>query len=128
MKALILLSSLGVIALLAEIFSFKKLVYPLVIIGLITTLIFNAFDWGTDITYFNMMRYDDFAVAFSTVLIGVSILWFVMADGFFKEESNMTDYFSLVIFSLAGAVIMVSYSNMAMLFLGIEFYPSQCMF
>jgi NADH-quinone oxidoreductase subunit N len=120
MKALILLSSLGVIALLAEIFSFKKLVYPLVIIGLITTLIFNAFDWGTDITYFNMMRYDDFAVAFSTVLIGVSILWFVMADGFFKEESNMTDYFSLVIFSLAGAVIMVSYSNMAMLFLGIE--------
>ncbi len=120
MKALVLLSSLGVIALLSEIFSFKKLVYPLVIIGLITTLIFNAFDWGTDVTYFGMMRYDDYAVAFSSVLIGIAILWFFMAEGFFKEESNMSDYFSLILFSLAGAVIMVSYSNMAMLFLGIE--------
>jgi len=120
MKALVLLSSLGVIALLAEIFSFKKLVYPIVIIGLITTFIFNAFDWGTDVTYFGMMRYDDYAVAFSSVLIGVAVLWFFMAEGFFKEESNMTDYFSLILFSLAGAVIMVSYSNMAMLFLGIE--------
>lgn len=120
MKALVLLSSLGVIALLSEIFSFKKLVYPIVIIGLITTLIFNAFDWGTDKTYFGMMRYDDYAVAFSSVLIGIAILWFFMAEGFFKEESNMSDYFSLILFSLAGAVIMVSYSNMAMLFLGIE--------
>ena len=97
MKALILISSLGVIALLAEIFSFKKLVYPLVIIGLITTFIFNAFDWGTDVTYFNMMRYDNYAVAFSSVLIGISVLWFVLADGFFKEESNMMDYFALII-------------------------------
>ncbi len=120
MKALVLLSSLGVIALLAEIFSFKKIVYPIVLIGLITTFIFNAFDWGTDHTYFNMMRYDNYAVAFSSVLIGVAFLWFVMADGFFKEESNMMDYFSLVIFSLAGGIMMVSYSNMAMLFLGIE--------
>jgi len=120
MKALVLLSCLGVITLLAEIFSFKKLVYPIVIIGLITTFIFNVFDWGTDVTYFGMMRYDDYAVAFSSVLIGVAILWFFMAEGFFKEESNMTDYFSLILFSLAGAVIMVSYSNMAMLFLGIE--------
>ena len=44
MKALILLSSLGVIALLAEIFSFKKLLYPIVLLGLITTFILNMFD------------------------------------------------------------------------------------
>jgi NADH-quinone oxidoreductase subunit N len=43
-----------------------------------------------------------------------------MAEGFFKEESNQSDYFALVLFALSGAVIMVSYTNMAMLFLGIE--------
>jgi NADH-quinone oxidoreductase subunit N len=120
MKALILLSSFGVFALLAEIFSFKKLIYPLVLLGLIATFVINAMEWGTATTYFNMMRWDSFAIAFSSVLIGISILWFVMADGFFKEESNMTDYFALVLFSIAGGLLMVSYTNMAMLFLGIE--------
>ena len=46
MKALILLSSLGVIAMLAEIFNFKKLLFPLVIVGLVTTFILNVFDWN----------------------------------------------------------------------------------
>jgi NADH-quinone oxidoreductase subunit N len=121
MKALVLLSSIGVIALLAEIFSFKKLLYPLVIFGLIVTLILNIFDWNLGNTvFFKMMDYDHFAVAFSSVLIGVTVLWFFMADGFFKEESSLTDHFALIIFSLVGAVVMVSYSNMTMLFLGIE--------
>jgi NADH-quinone oxidoreductase subunit N len=120
MTALILLSALGVIALLAEIFSFKKLLYPVVILGLITTFVLNLVDWNTDKTWYGMMHYDNFAVAFSSVLIGVATLWFIMAEGFFKEESSLTDHFALILFALAGGVIMVSYSNMTMLFLGIE--------
>jgi NADH-quinone oxidoreductase subunit N len=120
MKALILLSSLGVLALLAEIFSFKKLLYPLVIIGLITTFTFNLLDWDTNRLYYEMMRYDNFAVAFSSVLIGITVLWFIMAEGFFKEETSQSDHFALIIFSLIGGIVMVSYSNMTMLFLGIE--------
>lgn len=120
MKALVLLSSLGVIALLAEIFSFKKLLYPVVILGLIITFVLNLVDWNTNELYYGMMRYDNFAVAFSSVLIGITTLWFVMADGFFKEESSLTDHFALILFALAGGIIMVSYSNMTMLFLGIE--------
>lgn len=120
MTALILLSALGVIALLAEIFGFKKLLYPLVILGLITTFVLNLVDWNTDKTWYGMMHYDNFAVAFSSVLIGVSVLWFVMAEGFFKEESSLTDHFALILFALAGGVVMVSYTNMTMLFLGIE--------
>jgi NADH-quinone oxidoreductase subunit N len=44
----------------------------------------------------------------------------VMADGFFKDESSLTDHFALILFALAGGVLMVSYTNMTMLFLGIE--------
>ncbi|MDF2438849.1 MAG: NADH-quinone oxidoreductase subunit [Bacteroidota bacterium] len=120
MTALILLSALGVIALLAEIFSFKKLLYPVVILGLITTFVLNLVDWNTGKTWYGMMHYDNFAVAFASVLIGVSVLWFIMAEGFFKEESSLTDHFALILFALAGGVIMVSYTNMTMLFLGIE--------
>ncbi len=120
MKALILLSSLGVIALLAEIFSFKKLLYPIVLLGLITTFILNMFDWDTNKLCYKMMLFDNYAVAFTAVIIVIAFLWFLMAEGFFKEETNQTDYFALVLFALVGAVIMVSYTNMAMLFLGIE--------
>lgn len=120
MKALILLSSLGVISLLAEIFSFKKLLYPVVLLGLIATMVVNAFDWGTDFTYFNMMRYGDYAVAFTSVILVTAFLWFMMSQDYFSEESSRTDHFALVLFALVGAVIMVSYTNMSMLFLGIE--------
>jgi NADH-quinone oxidoreductase subunit N len=120
MKALILLSSLGVITLLAEIFSFKKVLYPAVLLGLIAIMIVNALDWNTNITYFKMMYYDNYAVAFTELILIVAFLWLLMAKDFFKEESNQTDHYALVIFALTGAVIMVSYSNMTMLFLGIE--------
>lgn len=120
MKALILLSSLGVITLLAEIFSFKKVLYPVVLLGIATIFILNAMDWNTNALYFNMMRFDNYAVAFTGVILLIAFLWFLMAQDFFKEETNKTDHFALVVFALAGAVIMVSYTNMAMLFLGIE--------
>jgi NADH-quinone oxidoreductase subunit N len=120
MKALVLLSSLGVISLLAEIFSFKKLMYPVVLLGLITIFILNLTDWDTNITYYNMMRYDNYAVAFTSVILVVAFLWFLMSQSFFKAMDSLTDHFALILFALTGAVIMVSYTNMTMLFLGIE--------
>lgn len=121
MKALILLTSLGILSLLGEIFSFKKLLYPIVLIGLIITFVVNALDWNlTDNTFFGMMKYDNYAVAFTSVIIVISFLWFLMSENYFKEESNQTDHFALILFALAGTVIMVSYTNMTMLFLGIE--------
>lgn len=120
MKALVLLSSLGVIALLGEIFSFKKLLYPIVLLGLITIFVLNLSDWDTNITYYNMMRYDNYAVAFTSVILVVAFLWFLMSERFFKDPENIADRFALILFALVGAVIMVSYTNMTMLFLGIE--------
>src|ERR1035437_2691616 len=120
MKALVLLSSLGVITMLAEIFSFKKLLYPLTLLGLIITFVLNLSEWNTNATYFNMMVYDNYAVAFTSIILFVAFLWFLMSEDYFKEETSRSDHFALIMFALAGAVIMVSYSNMTMLFLGIE--------
>jgi len=123
MKALILLSSLGVISLLSEIFRFKKALYPIILLGLIAALGINIMDWNLPLDkqlFWKMMKVDHYAVAFSSVLIAVVILWYIMAADYFKEESNQTDRTALILFALVGAVVMVSYTNMAMLFLGIE--------
>lgn len=120
MTALVLLSVLGVTSLLSEIFGFKKLMYPLVLLGMTATFILNLNDWNTNVTYYNMMRYDNYAVAFSSVMLGTAFLWFLMSKDFFKSSDTLTDYFALILFALTGAVVMVSYTNMTMLFIGIE--------
>lgn len=120
MKALLLISGLGVISLFSEIFNFKKLLFPIIILGLLATLFFNFCDWNRPMVHFKMMHFDNYAVAFTSVLAGVSLLWFLASKSFFVEESSATDHYALILFSLVGAVLMVSFSNMAMLFLGIE--------
>src|SRR5687768_12469131 len=94
---------------------------PVIFAGLTGALVAGVMDWNTSIHYFNeMMVFDNFAVAFSTVMVAVTLIWFVIAPGFFKEESSRSDHASLIIFTLIGGVIMVSFSNLLMLFLGIE--------
>jgi NADH-quinone oxidoreductase subunit N len=121
MKALIMVSGLGVIALLGEIFKFKKALLPLVILGLIATFVVNLLDWGTSASYFNnMMVYDQYARIFTAILLIIATGWFLLAPAFFKEETSMVDHFALVLFALAGGVVLTSYSNLSMLFIGIE--------
>ncbi len=121
MNTLILLSALGLIGLLSEIFNFKKVLLPLVFIGLIGAAVLAVCDWNTDLHYFNeMMVMDNFSIAFTTVLIMITVFWFAISPRYFTDPSNETDHFSLIIFALIGAVTMVSFNNMIMLFLGIE--------
>ena len=67
-----------------------------------------------------MMRVDHFSVAFTGVILAVSLLWFTFSSSYFDEPSSRVDHFALLIFAITGAVVMTSFSNMIMLFLGIE--------
>ena len=127
MKGLFIVSGLGILAMLAEIFKFKKLVYPLVLIGLIAAYALNFTEWNFDWSqgnpypfFANMIRFDNPALAFSGVILAVAFFWFIFANDYFKNETNITDHFALVLFTLVGALILTAYQNMVMLFLGIE--------
>ena len=120
MKALILLSSLGIISLFAEIFHFKKYLFTIVLIGLLATIYVTITEWGYNNTYYYMMKMDSLAVCFNVTILSTAFLWFVMSNNYIKEKTNITDHFALVLFSLVGAVLLTSYSNLTMLFLGVE--------
>jgi len=122
MKILYILTALGVISLLAELFKFKKLLLPIVLLGLLGAIAAGIKDWNSNIHYYNnMLTFDNYALLFSMVLCSIAFLWFLMAsDGMLANESTRTDYYALTLFALCGAVVMASYSNMVMLFLGIE--------
>jgi len=106
----------------AELVNLRKLILPVAVLGL-------AFIFGVNIQYWNghesfyndMLRTDNYAVAFSGLglLIGMFIL--MLSSEFYKnDEKHISDYASLIIFIICGALMMFSFSNLAMLFIGLE--------
>ena len=122
MKGLFIISALGILAMLAEIFKFKKLLYPLVLIGILGAYVSNFMEWNNNFNiplFDNMIHFDNVALAFSGVILVTAFFWFILANDYF-EEDHVTDHFALVLFALVGALLLTSFSNMTTLFLGIE--------
>jgi NADH-quinone oxidoreductase subunit N len=78
-------------------------------------------DWNNTTHYFNdMVVFDNFNLGMTALVCVLAVLWFWMGADYFDDAVHLTDKASLVLFSIAGAVMMISFNNMAMLFLGIE--------
>ncbi|MCC6817777.1 MAG: NADH-quinone oxidoreductase subunit N [Bacteroidia bacterium] len=120
MKELLLISGLGVLSLLSGIINFRKGFLFLVIIGLLANIGFSIMDWNSNENVYDMMLMDNFALAFNASFSVIAILWFISANSYFDNENNFSDHFAMVLFSLCGGLVLVSFSNMTMLFLGIE--------
>ena len=120
MNALYVICGLGIVALVAEIMSLKKWLTAVLMAGLVVATGLVVLAWGTEASYFGgMVVFDKFSLAFTALISIVSIFWFWMCRDYF-QDAHQTDKSALVLFAVAGAVIMASFNNMAMLFLGIE--------
>ena len=122
MKGLFIISGLGILAMLAEIFKFKKALFPIVLVGILGAYAVNFTEWNQNMNieaFSNMIRFDNVALAFSGVILATAFFWFILANDYF-EEDHVTDHFALVLFALVGALMLTSFSNMTTLFLGIE--------
>ncbi len=123
MNALIILSSLGLLTLLAELGKMRKLIFPLVMLGMVTTIGASVWGWGDfalPAIFNNMIRFDNFAAAFTILLCFVSLLWFVMSNHYIQTQTSVSDHFVLAVFAITGAVMLVSFNNLTMFFLGVE--------
>jgi NADH-quinone oxidoreductase subunit N len=122
MNTLIYASCLGLFCMVAEILDLRKILVPLVVLGLAVIFYFNFQDWGHTESYYNsMMRVDNFSVAFSGLSIVLAVLIFILSADFYKnDQKHISDYLAIIVFILCGALVMFSFANMAMLFLGIE--------
>jgi NADH-quinone oxidoreductase subunit N len=108
---------------LAEIFKFKKLLLPIVLLGIVAAYAFNFMEWsnGFVIPYFNnMIAFDKLGIAFSGIIIATAFFWFILANDYFEDDSSVVDHFALVLFALVGALMLTAFKNMTTLFLGVE--------
>nr|WP_068890660.1 NADH-quinone oxidoreductase subunit N [Pedobacter panaciterrae] len=121
MNIIITITVTALVVLYAGLFKAKKALLPITLIGLLISLVFVATSWNTNQTYFGMMQMDNFALAFSGITILGTLFIFLLTQNYFAADSeNIAEYFTLILFALAGIIIMVSYKNMSMLFIGIE--------
>ena len=121
MTTLLILTSIGLLALFSEIFSFKKALLPITIIGLAGALAAAVMDWNTNTHYLSeMMIVDNYSIAFTGLMIAITMIWFVLSPDFFREPGSRTDHYALIIFALIGAQLLTSFGNMIMLFLAVE--------
>ncbi len=122
MNVVIALTITGILNLFGSIFNYRKITPILSVIGLITALIFNTMYWNKNLPFFNhMMVMDNYACSFGAVCIVLGAVLIVFYNRFMGDEDHhLAEVLSIIVFALAGSIIMVSYTNLLMLFLGIE--------
>lgn len=123
MNALITISLLAIFILYLGLFKANRALLPVTLVGLLLALGFSLAEWDKNAVaiFNNMMQYDNFAIAFSGITIASTILVLLLSKDYFERiSSNIAEYYSLILFALAGIILMVSYHNLSMLFIGIE--------
>lgn len=124
MNSLVLLSVFGILALFLGLNkTTAKFVLPSTLAGLGLAFIYAIVRWdkATEPIYRGMLFFDNYAVAFSAIAIALTALIFLLSKGYFERISaHIAEYHAIILFALAGIVVMVSYYNLVMLFIGIE--------
>ncbi|MCX2485149.1 NADH-quinone oxidoreductase subunit N [Pedobacter sp. MR2016-24] len=121
MNIIITIAITALVVLYAGLFKAGKALLPLTLVGLLTSLAFAVTSWDSNTSYYGMMQMNNFAIAFSALTILGTIFIFLLTQNYFSRQSeNIAEYYTLILFALSGIIIMVSYTNMAMLFIGIE--------
>src|SRR6476620_3631161 len=121
MNALYIICGLGVLSLVAEIVSMKRWLIFILTAGIAVAVGAAVMDWNSTRSYFSdMVVFDNFALAFTILICTLAVFWFWMSRSYFHNETHITDQAALVLFVLVGAIVLASFNNMAMLFLGIE--------
>jgi NADH-quinone oxidoreductase subunit N len=92
------------------------------LLGLLAALIVSAVSWNFEQHFYNdMMRTDHYSIAFSITLIASTGLIIGISKKFLETISDhIAEYYSIIMFSLAGGLIMVGFQNLTMLFVGLE--------
>ena len=122
MYPIVALSITGLITLFLGFTPSRKVLLPATVIFLLIGLLSSYIDWNAPGTYFSeMLLIDNQSIIFSTVLILATILVVLLSDEYLHDDvAQPAEYLALVQFALVGAIIMVSFKNLIMLFVGIE--------
>lgn len=127
MNAIILTAVWGVVLMMAGAFiKNKRTPWYLAISGLALILLANCKELKGEASFFSidlkdMLHTNSFNLTFITVMLGCTLLFFLLnGRDFEKVGSSVAEYFALIFFVLCGISIVATFNNLLMLFIGIE--------
>ncbi len=122
MLPIVLLSVFGIVLLFLGFLKSKAILLPATLLFLLITVAVNFIDWNKTYLYFNdMLRTNNLSMVFTAIVLGSAFLVVALSGSLIEnEESQPAEYYGIILFSLVGAVMMISYENLIMLFVGVE--------
>jgi NADH-quinone oxidoreductase subunit N len=122
MNTIIFLALSGIVVLASGLFRLHKWLLAFSLVACLLAFVLNFSGWNPQGSFYNhMITIDPFALKFTGLLIFETILVFLLCGFYYSNEiEHLADIYSLFIFSLIGGIVMVSYSNLVMFFIGLE--------
>ncbi|GAB3706546.1 NADH-quinone oxidoreductase subunit N [Spirosoma flavus] len=122
MLPIVLLSVFGVGLLFLGFLKSKAILLPATLLCLLLTLVVNFIDWNKNYMYFNgMLKTNNLSMVFTAIVLGSAFMVVALSSSFTEnEEAQPAEYYGIILFSLVGAIMMVSFENLIMLFVGVE--------
>ena len=128
MTSIILLSVFGIANLFLGFLRSNRILLPATLLLLLAVFGLNTLDWNRGDagfigqSYLNgMLVVDNFAVAFTGIVVLTAVLLLPFSRSYVAaHEANLAEYYALLLFALVGAVMMVGYNHLLLLFVGIE--------
>lgn len=125
MLAITALSLLGILILFLGFTGNRPLLLTVAMVSLLAAFGILVYEkQHPDITPFfaeGMMVLDSFGLLFSSVLLVTGILIMPLSERYLGDEkAQPAEYFAILVFSMVGAIMMATYENLIMLFVGLE--------
>jgi NADH-quinone oxidoreductase subunit N len=121
MLQIVILGGLGLLAMLSEVFNFKRIMPYVAVLGVMSAIVSSLVFWNEDSLYFNEMYLEDtFSKSFVLLSSTVFLLWMLVFRTFFSDSKHSVEVITLTCFALVGGFMMLGFSHLVMLFLGIE--------
>lgn len=122
MLPIVLLSVFGIILLFLGFLKSRAVLLPACLLFILLALAATFIDWNKTYLYFNsMMLMNNLAMVFIGIVL-ISAFMVVSLSGHYLEDeaAQPAEYYALLLFSLVGAIMMITFENLIMLFVGIE--------
>lgn len=122
MLPIILLSVLGIVLLFMGFLKSRALLLPSTLLFLLLALGASFLDWGKNYLYFrDMLMVSNLTIIFSTVILLSAFMVVALSGDFLEDElAQPAEYYAIMLFSIVGALMMIGFENLIMLFVGVE--------
>ncbi len=123
MYPIVLLSVFGIVALFLGFSKSKNILLPSTLLFLALALAGNFYEWndGPLLYFYDMFRVDNLTLSFNGIVLISAFMIVAISGGFYDNaDAEPAEYYSLMLFSLVGAIMMIGFEHLIMLFLGVE--------